>query len=279
MMISDEILQVIKNMPNNNAPGLDGFNGLFIKKCWNIIKQDFERLVQDFCSNNVDLKCINTSMIALIPEKQNPKTVDDYRPISLLNYSLKVLTKLIANRLQPVMNQLIHENQCGFIKERSIQDCLGWAFQFLHICHHSKKEIVILKLDFQKAFEKIEHRFILQILEHKGFGPKWTSWIRNLLQSGSSSVLLNGILGKPFTYKRGVKQGDPLSPLLFVLAADFLQSIVNKAWHMSILKHPICEDFGSNFPIVQYADDTLLILLASASILFTLERSLFGFGN
>jgi retron-type reverse transcriptase len=218
-------------------------------------------------------------MIALIPEKQNPKTVDDYRPISLLNYSLKVLTKLIANRLQPVMNQLIHENQCGFIKERSIQDCLGWAFQFLHICHHSKKEIVILKLDFQKAFEKIEHRFILQILEHKGFGPKWTSWIRNLLQSGSSSVLLNGILGKPFTYKRGVKQGDPLSPLLFVLAADFLQSIVNKAWHMSILKHPICEDFGSNFPIVQYADDTLLILLASASILFTLERSLFGFGN
>jgi hypothetical protein len=92
-----------------------------------------------------------------------------------------------------------------------------------------KKRNSDFELDFQKAFDKIEHQFILQILEHKGFSPKWTSWIRNLLQSGSSSVLLNGILGKPFTCKRGVRQGDPLSPLLFVLATDFLQSIVNKA--------------------------------------------------
>jgi hypothetical protein len=138
---------------------------------------------------------------------------------------------------------------------------------------------VILKLDFQKAFNKIEHQFILKILEHKGFSPKWTSWIRNLLQSRSSSILLNGILGKRFTYKRGVRQGDSLSPLLFVLAADFLQSIVNKAWHMGILKHPICEDFGSDFPIVQYADDTLIILPSSASILFTLKGLLRSFSD
>lgn len=225
----EEILQVVKTLPNNNAPGPDGFNGLFIKKCWGIIKQDFLRLIQDFYSNNVDIKSLNSSMIALIPKKPNPETVDDYRPISLLNYSLKILTKLIANMMKPVMTQLLHDNQYGFIKGRSIQDCLGWAFQFLHFCHHSKKEIVILKLDFQKAFNKIEHQFILQILEHKGFSHKWISWISNLLQSGSSSVLLNGTPGKPFTCKRGVRQGDPLTPLLFVLATDFLQSIVNKA--------------------------------------------------
>lgn len=164
-------------------------------------------------------------------------------------------------------------------KGRTIQDCLSWAFQFLHICHTSKKEIVILKLDYQKAFDKIEHQFILEILKHKGFSSKWVGWIDNLLKTCTSSVLLNGIPGKSFTCKRGVRLGDPLSPLLFVLAADFLQSIVNKAWHMGILKHPISEDFGGDFSIVQYADDTLLILPATASILFNLKGLLRSFSD
>ena len=84
-------------------------------------------------------------------------------------------------------------------------------------------------------------------------------------------MLLNDILGKGFECKRGVRQGDPLSPLLFVLAADLLQSVVNKAWQMGILKHPLSDTFGGDFPIVQYADDTLLILSADARTLFNLK--------
>jgi hypothetical protein len=87
----------------------------------------------------------------------------------------------------------------------------------------------------------------------------------------SSAVLLNGIAGKSFICKRGVRQGDPLSPLLFVLAADFLQTIVNKAWQMGVMKHPLSEDFGGDYPIVQYADDTLLILPVEARVLSTLK--------
>jgi len=182
-------------------------------------------------------------------------------------------------RLQKVILQLVHTNQYGFIKGRTIQDCLAWSFLFLHLCHQSRKEVVILKLDFKKAFDKLEHQVILQVLRHKGFSEKWVQWINNLLSSGSSSVLLNGIPGKPFTCKRGVKQGDPLSPLLFVLDAALLQTVVNKAWHSGVLKHPISDSFQDDYPIVQYADDTLLILPGDARNLFNLKGLLRSFSD
>jgi retron-type reverse transcriptase len=110
-----------------------------------------------------------------------------------------------------VVTQLIHTNQYGFIKQRTIQDCLGWAFQYLHLCHSSKKEIVILKLDFEKAFDKVEHHVILDVMRAKYFSQRWLQWSHNILSSGTSQVLLNGVPGKTIHCKRGVRQGDPLS--------------------------------------------------------------------
>jgi hypothetical protein len=98
--------------------------------------------------------------------------------------------------------------------------------------------VVILKLDFEKAFDMVEHSVILDMFCHKGFSEKWVTWIKDILTSGISQVLLNGVLGKPFKCKRGVRQGDPISLLLFVMAADLLQSIVNRDVRMNLLKHP-----------------------------------------
>jgi hypothetical protein len=121
---------------------------------------------------------------------------------------------------------------------------------------------VLLKLDFEKASDKVEHEVIVQVMEHKGFPNKWVQWIKGILGLGTSSVLLNETPGKVFHCRRGVRQGDPLFAMLFVLAADLLQSILNKAKEVGILKLQIRVGYKYDFLIIQYVDDTLLIMEA-----------------
>jgi hypothetical protein len=136
-----------------------------------------------------------------------------------------------------------------------------------------------LKLDFEKAFDKVEHHVILKMMQSKGFSQRWLHWISSILSSGTSQDLLNGVLGKAIHCKCGVRQGDPLYPLLFVLAADLLQSIVNEAFHQNLIQLPIDNSFGQAFPIMQYADDTLIIMQANARQLFFLKCLLHSFGE
>jgi hypothetical protein len=108
----------------------------------------------------------------------------------------------------------------------------------------------------------VEHKAIITMLKHMVFGDKFISWVYNILSTATTSIILNGVPGKCIKCKRGVRQGDSLSPLLFVAAAELLQIIINHAWENNIISLPINESFGQKYPILQYADDTLLIMPA-----------------
>ena len=271
-----EVEEVVNSLPNAKAPGPDGFTGFFLKKCWHIVKWDFYDLCRDFWMGQINLQSINDSFITLIPKVTSPEGPNDFRPISLLNCCLKFVTKVLANRLQSKIKEIVHVNQYGFIKSRTIQDCVSWAYEYIHQCKQTQKECIILKLDFAKAFDTIEHSAILKILKHKGFDDRWLGWMDCILKSGSSSILLNGTPGIKFACKRGVRQGDPLSPTLFVAGSDLLQSMVNFLFNEGTLIAPLPIP-GSDFPIIQYVDDTLLVMQACPNQLVALKGLLHEF--
>jgi retron-type reverse transcriptase len=187
---------------------------------------------------------------------------------------LKIITKLLANRLQKIVLRIIHKNQYGFLKGRTIQDCLSWAFEFIYQCEKTSQEILLIKLDFAKDFDTIDHSAMIKIMQQMGFDEKWITWIQDIFGTGKSAVLLNGVPGRQFLCKCGVGQGDPLSPLLFVLVADLLQSAINKAFRDNILQAPFSTAYQMDFPVVQYSDVTLIIMKACTTQVFGYERNL-----
>ena len=120
-------------------------------------------------------------------------------------------------------------------------------------------------------FNKLHTCIMIQIMQHKGLPDRWITWMKMIFRSGTSAALLNGVPGKVFHCKLGVRQGNPLSPLLFVMAADFLQTILNAAKQQGILSLPVDLPHDQDFPILQYADDTLIFMQGNARQLFFLK--------
>ncbi|GJS15090.1 RNA-directed DNA polymerase, eukaryota [Tanacetum coccineum] len=164
----------------------------------------------------------NSSFVALILKVLNPKVVSDYRPISLIGSLYKVVTKILATRLLMVISDLISDVQTAFLPNRQILDGPFIINEILAWCKLKKQQAMIFKVDFAKAYDSIRWDFLDDVLNSFGFGSKWRSWIRGSLSSGKASILVNGSPTSEFHLHRGLKQGDPLAPFLFILIMESL---------------------------------------------------------
>ena len=185
---------------------------------------------------NILLILLNSAFITLQPKKEGADQPKDFRPISLVHSFAKLITKLLANRLAGHLQQMVSPNQNAFIKGRFIQDNFMLVQQTARFLHQQKQPRILLKLDISKAFDSVSWPFLIEILQHLGLGQIWRDILCGLLSSSSTQVLLNGIPGKHIYHQRGLRQGDPLSPMLFILVMDVLGYMISQAETDSLLQ-------------------------------------------
>lgn len=149
---------------------------------------------------------------------------------------MKILNKLLAKRLQPVLRTLVSDVQFVIVKGRQIIDCILIANEITHNSQQEKAQGVVLKVDFQKAFDSVRWDFLLQVLETQGFGTKWRNWIRGIISTVRISILINGCPTREFEMVKGLRKGDPLSPLLYILVSEILHVLVQRPEEANIIK-------------------------------------------
>jgi mannosylglycoprotein endo-beta-mannosidase len=212
-----------------------------------------------------------------LPKKEGTEEIIDYRPISLIHPIAKIIAKMLASRLGPLMDNLVSNAQNAFIKKRSIHDNFLYVKNLATRLHKSKTPTLLFKLDIRKAFDNVLWDFLMDLLQKRGFPSRFRNWIIALLTTSSSRILLNGVAGQPIRHGRGLRQGDPLSPLLFVIAIDPLAQILEKATSLGLL-HKI-RGRHAKIRTSLYADDAAVFLAPIKEDIQNLASILLDFGE
>src|SRR6266498_3485116 len=177
-----------------------------------VIKPDLMSLFHEFHCGRLPIHSLNFGIITLLPKKANATRIQQYRPICLLNVSFKIFTKVPTNRLNSIADKVVSPSQTAFMRGRNILEGIVFLHETVHEMHRKKQSGVILKLDFEKAYDEVRWTFLFQTLRMKGFSPRWISWVKTFILGGSVAVNVNDDVGQYFQTRKGLRQGDPLSP-------------------------------------------------------------------
>ena len=240
------------NMPNDKSPGNDGLTKEFFETFWSEIKEPF--LSCTLHSFNTGELCTSQrqAIIKLIEKKDKDKRfIQNWRPISLLNVDVKIISKALSERLKKVLPSLISDNQSAYVEGRFISESGRLISDVLEVTDMLKLNGLLLTVDIQKAFDSVNHQFLILALRKYGFGKNFIRWIQTLLNKQESCVINGGITTQYFQLERGTRQGDPISAYLFILVLEIVFNLIKENKNIHGLNF-----FNHTFLYTAYADDT-----------------------
>ncbi|GJZ37317.1 RNA-directed DNA polymerase, eukaryota, reverse transcriptase zinc-binding domain protein [Tanacetum coccineum] len=270
-VLDDEIKFAMFSIEDDKAAGPDGYTSKFFKTAWNIVGGDVCAAVKEFFYSSKLLGEFNANLISLVPKLQTPLKITDYRPIACCNVVYKCISKVITNRLKEGLGSIIDSNQSAFIPGRQISDNIFLAQEFMH--GYGRKggaQRCAFKVDIEKAYDTVNWDFLKIALQRFGFHSSMIKWIMVCLTTASFSICVNGETHGFFKGKRGLRQGDPMSPYLFTIVMEVLNLMIKRQIRLDsrFRYHWGCSKI--NLTHLCFADDLLMLChgdLISASIL------------
>jgi hypothetical protein len=256
----EEVKEAVFGSYADGAPGPDGLSFIFYQTYWDIVKGDLIAMFNEWYNDNLDLYRLNFAMITLIPKENEARSMKKFRPISLLNCSFKIFTKVLTNRLARIINRLISYHQSAFIRGRYILESIVTAHEIIHEVHRKKEQGLVFKIDYEKAYDKVKLDFLFKVLQLRGFSPIFIRMIKHVTLGGSVGVKVNDEESDFFLTGEGLRQGDPIAPLLFNCVVDVFSRMLVKGTNCGLIRG-LCPNFILGGVVsLQYADDTLLFL-------------------
>lgn len=259
----EEIKAAVFSIHPDKAPGPDGFSASFYHGYWDIIGADVTREIRLFFETCSLSQNQNATHVCLVPKIIAPKRVGDYRPIALCNVYYKIIAKIITKRLQPLLAHIVSPHQSAFVPGRAISDNVMITHEILHtmrISGATKRCPMAVKTDMSKAYDRIEWGFLRTVLLRLGFHEKWIGWVMTCVSSVHYSFLVNGHPKGTVTPSRGLRQGDPLSPYLFILCTEVLSGLCKKAQMKGLLPGVKVARRCPPINHLLFADDTMFFL-------------------
>ncbi|KAL5579343.1 hypothetical protein UlMin_011785 [Ulmus minor] len=266
--VAADVKAALFEMNPTKAPGFDGLPALFFQKFWAVVGEEVTAVCLNCLNGDGQISIFNKTVISLIPKLNSPKRVMDFRPISLCTALYKIVAKCLAKRLSMSLDSVISDSQSAFVGGRLIHDNVLVAFEGIHSMRRGRfgnGNKAALKLDMSKAFDRVEWIFIEEVMLQLGYDKRWVEKVMKCVSSMSFSFLLNGEVCGNIVPSRGIRQGDPLSPFLFLFCSEGLTSLLVKAELDGRLKGLI---FGRNEVTVShllFADDSFMFLDANRS--------------
>lgn len=253
-----DIKEVINAMPKNKAPGPDGFAAEFYWEAWEVVGEDTIAAILEFFVSGRMLPQFNATAVSLIPKITGADRLTQFGPISLCSTIYKVISRILKKKLKLFIAEVIQRNQVGFVQDRLLCENVLLASELVTDFHvHGPTRRGCLKIDLSKAYDKLNLEFVTNTLRALDLPDKFVEWLRECYMTASYSIVVNGELNGHFQGKQGLRQGDPISSLLFVTAMDVLSKMLDRGAMEGVFAvHPECE--APLITHLSFADDVLI---------------------